>query len=73
MNSCIYKCSVMHHRLAPKEHKFSYDVFMFYIDLDELELLSKTNWLLSWNRFNLFGFYNKDHANTTESKLDKAS
>jgi uncharacterized protein len=63
----------MHHRLAPKEHKFSYDVFMFYIDLDELELLSKKNWLLSWNRFNLFGFYNKDHANTTESALDKAS
>lgn len=73
MNSCIYKCSVMHHRLAPKKNKFSYDVFMFYIDLDELELLSKKNWLFGWNRFNLFSFHNKDHANTTEGLLDKAS
>ena len=22
MNSCLYECSAMHHRLAPKEHHF---------------------------------------------------
>ena len=63
----------MHHRLAPKKNKFNYDVFMFYIDLDELPLLVKKNWLLDWNRFNLFSFYNKDHANTAESILDRHS
>ncbi len=63
----------MHHRLAPKKNKFNYDVFMFYIDLDELPLLVKKNWLLGWNRFNLFSFYNKDHANTMEGILDRAS
>ena len=73
MNSCIYKCSVMHHRLVPKKNKFNYDVFMFYIDLDELDMLSKKNWLFGWNRFNLFSFYNKDHSNTSESILDKVS
>lgn len=69
MNSCIYKCSVMHHRLIPKENKFSYDVFMFYIDLDELRSLSKKNLLFGWNRFNLFSFHNKNHANVPESIL----
>lgn len=63
----------MHHRLVPKKNKFSYDVFMFYIDLDELEQLSKNNKLFGWNRFNLFSFYHKDHANTTEGILDRAS
>ncbi|MBC7485365.1 MAG: DUF1365 family protein, partial [Cytophagaceae bacterium] len=43
----------MHHRLVPKKNKFNYDVFMFYIDLDELSLLSKKNWLFGWNRLNL--------------------
>ncbi|MDB5256070.1 MAG: hypothetical protein JWM14_765 [Chitinophagaceae bacterium] len=73
MNSCIYKCSVMHHRLVPKKNKFNYDVFMFYIDLDELEMLSKKNRLFGWNSFNLFSFYNRDHANTFEGILDNGS
>lgn len=73
MNSCIYKCSVMHHRLVPKKNKFNYDVFMFYIDLDELNLLSKKNWLFGWNRFNLFSFHNKDHANRTGGIIDRSS
>lgn len=73
MNSCIYKCTVMHHRLAPKKNKFNYDVFMFYLDLDELPVLIKRNWLLGWNKFNLFSFYNKDHANTTEGILERTS
>ncbi|HSZ72704.1 MAG TPA: DUF1365 domain-containing protein [Cytophagaceae bacterium] len=73
MNSCIYKCSVMHHRLVPKKNKFSYDVFMFYIDLDEIDLLAKKHQLFGWNRFNLFSFYNKDHANAVDSKIDRIS
>lgn len=63
----------MHHRLVPKKNKFNYDVFMFYIDLDELKMLSKNNWLFGWNSFNLFSFYNKDHANACEGILDRVS
>jgi DUF1365 family protein len=61
MNSCLYKATVMHHRLAPKKHRFHYSVFMFYIDLDELELLKKKLFLLSHNRFNMFSFRDKEH------------
>ena len=51
----------MHHRLAPKEHRFRHPVFMFCLDLDELGRLSKTLALFSRNRFNVFSFYDKDH------------
>ncbi len=61
MNSCLYKATVMHHRLAPKKHRFHYKVFMFYIDLDELELLRKKLFLFSHNRFNMFSFRDKEH------------
>lgn len=61
MNSCLYKATVMHHRLAPKKHRFHYSVFMFYIDLDELELLKKKLFLFSHNRFNMFSFRDREH------------
>ena len=63
----------MHHRLIPKKNKFNYDVFMFYIDLDELEVLAKKSWLFGLNKFNLFSFYNKDHANTTDNTVSRLS
>jgi len=61
MNSSLYKATVMHHRLAPKKHRFHYNVFMFYIDLDELEVLKKKLTLFSLNRFNVFSFRDKEH------------
>lgn len=51
----------MHHRLAPKVHKFHYDIFMFYLDLDEIDELSKKLKWMSRNAFNLFNFRDKDH------------
>lgn len=61
MNSCLYRCQVMHHRLTPREHKFSYEVFMFYFDLDEVEMLHRRFKLLSYNKFNWFNFRDRDH------------
>lgn len=51
----------MHHRLSPKEHKFGYSVFMFYLDLDELETLGKKLLLFSNEHFNWFSFRKQDH------------
>jgi DUF1365 family protein len=61
MNSCLYRCEVMHHRLFPREHRFTYNVFMFYIDLDELAILHRKMTLFSHNRFNWFNFRDRDH------------
>ncbi|MGI9542756.1 MAG: DUF1365 domain-containing protein [Cyclobacteriaceae bacterium] len=62
MNSCLYRCRVDHHRFIPKRHKFNYGVYMFYLDLDELDLIAKQIKLISRNRFNVFGFYDRDHV-----------
>jgi DUF1365 family protein len=63
----------MHHRLSPKKHQFHYNVFMFYIDLDELDFLSDKLKLFSRNRFNIFSFRDSDHlelsGKTTKENL----
>jgi uncharacterized protein len=51
----------MHHRLEPRRHRFRYSVFMFYLDLDEIDALSRKLRLMSRNRFNLFNFRDLDH------------
>jgi len=69
MNSCLYECSVMHHRLAPKVHHFSHDIFMFYLDLDELEIVAQKIFLFSYNRKNLYSFRDADHEPAGENPL----
>jgi DUF1365 family protein len=61
LNSCLYKARVMHNRLHPKVHHFHYDIFMFYLDLAELDTISQKFRWLSRNRFNLFNFRDSDH------------
>ncbi len=61
LRSCLYDCSVMHHRLAPKEHRFHYSLFQFCLDLDELGALSSRLRLFSHNHPNLYRFNDSDH------------
>lgn len=61
MNSCIYTVTIMHNRLQPRKHRFAYKLFMFYIDLDELPLLTSRFRLISRNRFNFFSFRDSEH------------
>lgn len=58
----------MHHRLAPKQHRFNYQIFMFYLDLDEIDALGKRLKFMSRNRFNLFNFRDKDHLQLLTDK-----
>ena len=62
MNSCIYNGVVTHTRFKPVKHFLKYKTFSFFIDLDEIEKLDKDNLIFSYNRFNIFSFYNKDHG-----------
>lgn len=62
MNSCLYQCEVLHKRLFPRKNSFSYSIFMFCIDLDELQILNKKLWFFSLNRFNWFSFRDRDHV-----------
>lgn len=53
--SAIYCGKVRHRRFAPKHHSFGYDVFMFYLDLDELTDLSQISRLFSTDKKRGFG------------------
>ena len=61
VRSCLYECSVMHHRLAPRQHRFRYGIFMLCLDLDELESLDARLHTFSRNRWNLYAFRDDDH------------
>jgi DUF1365 family protein len=73
MNSCLYECNVMHHRLAPKEHRFSYRIFMFYLDLDEIDAVARRIPFFGRNGRNIFAFNDADHLDesggTVKEKL----
>ncbi|MFO1461538.1 MAG: DUF1365 domain-containing protein [Verrucomicrobiota bacterium] len=59
--SCLYECRVLHHRRAPREHRFSYGLFLLSVDLDELPDLDRRLRLLSRNRRNLYELRDRDH------------
>lgn len=48
--SAIYEGRVLHHRRWPKRHRFSYPLFMMYLDLAELPSLFQGRWLWSTQR-----------------------
>ncbi|MBA4137428.1 MAG: DUF1365 domain-containing protein [Opitutus sp.] len=66
MNSCLYECRVLHHRFAPKVHRFEYRLFFFALDLDELAALHSRLRLFSVNRPNLYGLREHDFFPTHE-------
>lgn len=72
LNSCLYKAKVMHSRLAPKVHSFHYEVFMFYLDLNELDVLHQRMKLMSRNQVNLFNFRDADHLQLPADNPDSS-
>ncbi len=62
MNSCIYNGEVTHTRFKPVRHFLKYKTFSLFIDLDEITELSRSISIFSYNSFNIFSFYDKDHG-----------
>ncbi len=69
MNSCLYECTVMHHRLVPKKHGFRYRIFLFSIDLDEIDSLASQIHGFSRNRFNFYTFRDDDHLEPSPAPI----
>ena len=61
MNSGLYECRVMHHRLAPKVHHFRYGIFMVALDLDEIDAVAARVPFFSRNGANIYAFRDRDH------------
>lgn len=58
----IYSGKVMHARLKPVGHRFSYRMASILIDLDRLEAADRQSALFSVNRCNLVAFHEKHHG-----------
>ena len=61
MDSAIYFGTVRHRRFRPVPHSFSYGVFMALMDIDRIQELTVISRLLSYNRFNLASYDERDH------------
>lgn len=58
-NSCMYEGRVSHVRQKPVRNSFTYGLYMFAIDVDELPRLDRS--MISVNRRGVFSFYDQDH------------
>jgi len=58
----VYAGQVVHRRFAPRPHRLTYSVFQVLLDLDRVDEDLRGLRGFSRNRFNLFGFYDRDHG-----------
>ena len=68
MSHQLLRGSVYHKRYHPKMHDFTYRFFMLEMDVNRLETLKSR--YFSLNRWNLFGFYAKDHFGKSDNFRD---
>lgn len=60
--AALYFGEVMHARLKPMGHRFTYRVFNLLIDLDQLDDAGRMSRLFGVNRAALYSFYEGDHG-----------
>ena len=65
----LYPGEVMHARLKPFGHRFTYRVFSLLVDIDRLAELDRMTWLLRVNRPGLASFHESDHVETPGETL----
>jgi DUF1365 family protein len=65
----LYFGEVMHARLKPIGHRFSYRVMSLLIDLDRLDIADRQTRLFGVNRAALYSFHEKDHGDRDGSSL----
>lgn len=66
---CLYRGSIMHMRLHPFRHRFSYRAFTLLLDIDRLEEMARGLRLLRLDRFGLMAFHRRDHGPRDGSDL----
>ena len=67
--AALYFGEVMHARLKPKRHRFSYRVMSLLVDLDRLDEAKRMSPLFAVNRAGLYSFHEKDHGPRDGSSL----
>jgi uncharacterized protein len=58
----LYDGQVMHARMKPKAHRFTYSVYSLVIDIDALAKADRSSRFFSVGGYNLLSFHPKDHG-----------
>ena len=72
MHSALYTGLLRHRRFAPREHEFSYRLFMVYLDLAELQEVFRGRWLWSVARPTVARLRRRDYLGDPAVSLDTA-
>ena len=68
-SSSLYHTRIWHRRRRPKGHRLRYSAFYLLLDLDELDTLHRRLKWFSYNSFNLFSLYDRDHGAGSDEPL----
>ena len=71
LKSKIYEGYLTHARTAPVKHNFSFPIYTFVLDLDELDFLDKNVRLFGYNRGSVFSLYDSDHLGSGDGNIKK--
>lgn len=69
LKSCLYRGVVQHARHLPHEHRFQYQLFLAYLDLDELDKVFAGRWAWSTRYPTLAWFRRRDHLGDPQQTL----
>ncbi len=61
MRSCLYLGHIEHRRMKPVEHRFRYPLYVYCLDLDELNALDRSLPLFGYNRLRPLSLYDADY------------
>ena len=69
LKSKIYEGHLTHARTAPVKHNFSFPIYTFVLDLDELDALDKNVRFFGYNRGSVFSLYDADHLGSGKGSI----
>lgn len=72
IESALYCGKVFHERYLPTQHKFSYDIYLFWLKLSELPQLDKSLSRFSEDKLNAVSFKHKDYFKNSTLPLGEA-
>lgn len=58
----IFECTIFHKRFRPRENALKYKLFYLFDEIKNLKESAEKSKLFSFNKFNIFSFYNQDHG-----------
>jgi len=69
MRSKMLFGKTMHARFEPIDHAFTYPIYMWVLDLDELSDLEQKHWFFAYNKLGLLSLYDGDYLRPGEQSI----